>query len=81
MSRFECQRLEEVRAEIDEIDRMNIALIGKRNEYGKRLCQSCGDFKKTGADVRAPDRLVPQYDRLLRQNRTRIAGEAHVIVI
>lgn len=48
-----CQGIEEIRAEIDEIDKRIIALIGQRYDYVKAIV----GFKTTEAEVRASDRL------------------------
>jgi isochorismate pyruvate lyase len=48
----ECSSLEEVRAEIDRIDRAIISLIGERAEY----VHAAARFKASEADVHAPDR-------------------------
>lgn len=63
----ECRNLSEVRAEIDEIDRRIIALIGERYEYVKLAAR----FKVTEADVRAPERL-----KAMLVERRRWAAEA-----
>jgi isochorismate pyruvate lyase len=48
----ECLSLEEVRAEIDRLDRAIIALIGERAAY----VHTAARFKSSEADVAAPDR-------------------------
>lgn len=51
-SASECSSLDEVRAEIDRIDRAIIALIGERAEY----VHAAARFKSSEAAVAAPDR-------------------------
>jgi len=46
--------LEDLRAEIDRIDRKIVALIGKRHECVKEAAR----FKKSERDVAAPDRVT-----------------------
>src|SRR4051794_37435399 len=48
----ECSTLEEVRAEIDRIDRAVIALLGERAGY----VHAAARFKSSEADVAAPER-------------------------
>ncbi len=48
-----CQSIEEVRGNIDEIDRQIIGLIAQRAEYVKVAAQ----FKKSITDVKASDRV------------------------
>jgi isochorismate pyruvate lyase len=48
----ECVSIEDVRAAIDAIDREVVTALGRRAEYVKEITR----FKKTEADVRAPDR-------------------------
>ncbi len=48
----ECKSLEEVRANIDRIDRQIVGLLAERGAYVKQAVS----FKKTAADVRAPER-------------------------
>jgi isochorismate pyruvate lyase len=57
----ECNSIEEVRHEIDEIDRAIVEALGRRFAYVKAITR----FKKTEADVRAPDR----YQAVLAQRR------------
>lgn len=47
-----CESLEEVRAQIDRIDRRMVALIAERSGYVLRAAS----FKKSHADVPAPQR-------------------------
>jgi isochorismate pyruvate lyase len=51
-SPLECSTLQEVRAEIDRLDRTIIALIGERAGY----VHAAARFKTTEAAVAAPDR-------------------------
>ncbi len=48
-----CTSLEEVRANIDAIDRKMIALISDRGEFVSQAAR----FKKTTDDVKAPQRV------------------------
>jgi isochorismate pyruvate lyase len=48
----ECATLEEVRAEIDRIDRAIVAMLGERAGY----VHAAARFKSSEADVAAPDR-------------------------
>jgi isochorismate pyruvate lyase len=48
----ECRSIEEVRAEIDRIDRAVIALLGERSGYVKAAAR----FKSSPAAIGAPDR-------------------------
>src|SRR3712207_3477169 len=57
----ECINMDEIRAEIDRLDRQVIALLGQRFTYVKAAAR----FKASEADVRAPDRVAA----LLRQRR------------
>jgi len=48
-----CNSLEEVRANIDRLDRQIVGLLAERGDYVKQAAR----FKKTTADVKAPDRV------------------------
>lgn len=48
-----CESLEEVRANIDRIDRQIVALIAERGGYVTQAAR----FKKTVEDVKAPQRV------------------------
>lgn len=48
-----CQSLEEVRRQIDRIDRQLVALLAERGGYVAQAAR----FKKTAAEVRAPQRV------------------------
>ena len=50
---MECQSLEEVRAQIDRIDRDIVRLIAERSDYVKQAAR----FKRSPDDVRAPRRF------------------------
>jgi isochorismate pyruvate lyase len=63
----ECESIEDVRAEIDRIDRQVIALVGKRTEYVRAAAR----FKTSEADVRATGR----FETMLRQRRAWAAEE------
>ena len=63
----DCASLEEVRAEIDRIDRAIVALIGERSGYVHRAAH----FKPTEASVSAPERQAAML-----QSRRAWAAEA-----
>ena len=63
----ECTTLEEVRAEIDRLDRQVIALLGQRFAY----VRAAAKFKTSETGVRAPER----FEAMLRERR-RWAEEA-----
>jgi len=48
-----CQSLDEVRAQIDGIDRQIVALLGERGDYVRQAAR----FKKSKDDVAAPARV------------------------
>jgi isochorismate pyruvate lyase len=48
-----CRTIEEVRTHIDRIDRQIVTLLAERGAYVKQAAQ----FKKTTADVKAPQRV------------------------
>ncbi|MFO0699533.1 MAG: isochorismate lyase [Nitrospira sp.] len=49
----DCQSLEDIRAEIDGLDRAMIELIGQRAQY----VQAAATFKTSEQAVRAPERV------------------------
>jgi isochorismate pyruvate lyase len=49
----ECNSLEDVRANIDRIDREIVLLLAERGSYVKQAAR----FKKTVEDVKAPERV------------------------
>lgn len=53
MDQIVCDSLEEVRANIDRIDRQLLGLIAERGGFVKQAAR----FKKTSDDVRAPQRV------------------------
>lgn len=54
MNRIEnCTSIEEVRAQIDRIDRQMVALLAERGAYVKQAAR----FKKSSDDVKAPQRV------------------------
>ena len=57
----ECSSIDDVRAEIDRIDRQIVALIGERAGY----VRAAAKFKTSAADVRAAER----FEAMLRQRR------------
>ena len=48
-----CKNIEEVRANIDLIDREIVKLLSERSKYVRQAAK----FKKTTQDVKAPDRM------------------------
>ncbi len=48
-----CNSIEEVRAQIDQLDRQIVVLLAERGKYVRLAAQ----FKKTGQDVKAPARV------------------------
>lgn len=48
-----CESLEEVRTQIDRLDRQIVALVAERGGYVKQAAK----FKKTTDDVKAPQRV------------------------
>jgi len=61
-----CNSLEEVRANIDRIDRQIVALLAERGAY----VQQAARFKKTTDDVKAPQRVEQVIAKV-----TALAGE------
>lgn len=49
----DCESLEEVRREIDRVDRALVALLAERGGYVRQAAR----FKRDAAAVRAPDRV------------------------
>lgn len=52
-SAADCKSIEEVRANIDRIDRQIVTLLAERGGYVKQAAR----FKKTTNDVKAPQRV------------------------
>ena len=63
----ECANLTEIRAEIDQLDRQVVALLGRRFAYVKAAAK----FKTSEAGVRAADR----FQAMLAQRRAWAAAE------
>ena len=57
----ECSGMEDIRAEIDRLDKTIITLIGKRFQY----VQAAAKFKTSESSVRAPER----FKAMLQQRR------------
>jgi isochorismate pyruvate lyase len=57
----ECRDIQDIRAEIDRIDREVIDLLGQRFQY----VQAAAPFKTSAASVRAPER----FQAMLQQRR------------
>ncbi|MBF8672013.1 chorismate mutase [Pseudomonas putida] len=69
-----CSSLDEVRQEIDEIDRNLVSLLAQRG----RLVTQAATFKKTTDDVRAPAR-VEQVIRKVREVANETGASAEVV--
>ncbi|MBO9550443.1 chorismate mutase [Pseudomonas sp.] len=69
-----CTSLDEVRQEIDEIDRSLVSLLAKRG----RLVTQAAAFKKNTDDVRAPAR-VEQVIRKVREMADETGASAEVV--
>jgi isochorismate pyruvate lyase len=54
----DCKSLDEVRAEIDRIDRAILALLGERAGY----VHAAARFKSSEADIEAPQRQAAMLD-------------------
>lgn len=57
----ECENMADIRAEIDQLDRQVIALVGQRFAYVK----AASKFKTSETSVRAPER----FEAMLQQRR------------
>ena len=60
-----CNSIEEVRTNIDRIDRQIVALLGERGGYVKQAAR----FKKTTDDVKAPQRVEQVISRVTALSR------------
>ncbi|MBU2791522.1 chorismate mutase [Acidithiobacillus caldus] len=58
---FECNSIEEVRSNIDRIDRQIVTLLAQRGAYVKQAAR----FKKTAADVKAPQRVEQVISKVM----------------
>lgn len=58
----DCKNMSEIRAEIDDLDRQIIALLGQRFEYVK----AAAPWKRSAKEVQAQDRFAA----MLKQRRT-----------
>ncbi|HEX7339539.1 MAG TPA: chorismate mutase [Rhodanobacteraceae bacterium] len=56
-----CHSLEEVRANIDRLDRQLVALLAERGAYVKQAAA----FKKNAGEVRAPKRVEQVIDKVV----------------
>jgi len=56
-----CDSLEEVRSEIDRIDRAIVGLLAERGGFVKQAAY----FKKSSADVRAPQRVEQVINKVV----------------
>lgn len=69
-----CESLNEVRAQIDRLDRAIVELLAERGQYVKQAAR----FKKTAADVHAPKR-VEQVIAKVRALADEFGGDADVV--
>lgn len=60
-----CSSIEEVRANIDMVDRQIVALLAERGGYVKQAAR----FKKTTDDVKAPQRVEQVVSRVIALSR------------
>lgn len=60
-----CDTLADVRSAIDQIDLMLVGLLAERGRY----VQEAARFKRSAADVAAPDRVQQVIDKALRHAR------------
>lgn len=54
-----CENMEEIRKEIDDLDRQVIGLIGQRYKY----VQAAAKFKKDESSVKAPERFKSMLEK------------------
>jgi isochorismate pyruvate lyase len=54
----ECKSLQDIRTQIDRLDRQIVALLGQRLEY----VHAAAAFKTSETTVRAPDRVASMLD-------------------
>ena len=57
----QCKSLDEVRANIDSLDRQIVNLLSQRGNYVKQAAQ----FKKTTDDVKAPQRVEQVISKVI----------------
>jgi isochorismate pyruvate lyase len=69
-----CESLDEVRAQIDRLDRAIVELLAERGQYVRQAAR----FKKTSADVHAPQR-VEQVMARVRALADEFGGDADVV--
>jgi isochorismate pyruvate lyase len=69
-----CESLDEVRAQIDRLDRAIVELLADRGQYVRQAAR----FKKTSADVTAPKR-VEQVIARVRALADEFGGDADVV--
>ncbi len=69
-----CTSLDEVRVQIDRLDRAIVELLAERGQYVRQAAQ----FKKTSADVHAPKR-VEQVIAKVRALAGEFGGDADVV--
>lgn len=60
-----CSSIEEVRANIDMVDRQIVALLAERGGYVKQAAR----FKKTTDDVKAPQRVEQVVSKVIALSR------------
>ncbi len=69
-----CESLDEVRGQIDRLDRAIVELLAERGQY----VHQAAHFKKTSADVHAPKR-VEQVIAKVRALAGEFGGDADVV--
>ena len=69
-----CESLDEVRAQIDRLDRSIVELLAERGQYVRQAAR----FKKMSADVHAPKR-VEQVIARVRALADEFGGDADVV--
>ena len=57
----ECNSIEEIRSNIDRLDRQIVTLLAQRGSYVKQAAK----FKKTISDVRAPQRVEQVISKVI----------------
>lgn len=69
-----CESLDDVRTQIDRLDRAIVELLAERGQYVRQAAR----FKKTSADVQAPKR-VEQVIAKVRALAGEFGGDAEVV--
>lgn len=69
-----CQSIEDVRLNIDRIDRQIVALITERGAYVKQAAQ----FKASSEDVKAPHRVEQVISKVTRLSKE-LGGQPEIV--